>query len=165
MIVDTQNLPQMLRRFKPLRIATRLRLRFVLHYAKQTPYRLSFPMRASLSYYTLPDAGGALVCSQVLTWVGFRRDLNHALLVIPDAQRTVNGQTFDTCDAKVSPRQHGVLREYCSRPMMYGPFRRLQGDAYDWSVPFDEFPRPPPISLNLADEPEQPEIGQVRARV
>jgi hypothetical protein len=105
MIVDTQNLPQMLRRFKPLRIATRLRLRFVLHYAKQTPYRLSFPMRASLSYYTLPDAGGALVCSQVLTWVGFRRDLNHALLVIPDAQRTVNGQTFDTCDAKVSPRQ------------------------------------------------------------
>ena len=48
--------------------------------------------------------------------------------------------------------------------MMYGPFRRLQGDAYDWSVPFEEFPRPPPISLNLADEPEQPEIGQVRAR-
>ena len=34
----------------------------------------------------------------------------------------------------------------------------------DWSVPFDEFPRPPPISLNLADEPEQPKIGQVRAR-
>jgi hypothetical protein len=48
---------------------------------------------------------------------------------------------------------------------MYGPFRRPQGDAYDWSVPFEEFLRPPPISLNLADEPEQPEIGQVRARV
>jgi hypothetical protein len=102
-IIDTPKLPQMLRRLKALRTPGKVKLTTVLHYATETPYRAAYPVRASLSYSTVGSTGGAndLLASQILTWVGFRREINEALLVMPDAVRIINGKTVETCDAKV----------------------------------------------------------------